>query len=67
MALLETPRPQGIRSLRDRAAALAHSLNVAVAGWSERRDLRARLSRLSAHELADIGLDRGDLDRMVGR
>lgn len=37
-----------------------------VSSWNEARRTRAALSRLSAHELEDIGLSRGDIDRIAG-
>lgn len=67
MALHTTPRPHGVRSFRDRAVSLASTVSTVFSSWSERRDLRARLSRLSAHELSDIGLEPGDLDRLTRR
>lgn len=33
-----------------------------IAHWNEVRRTRAALSKLSAHELEDIGLSRGDID-----
>lgn len=35
-----------------------------VVHWNQTRRTRAVLSQLSAHELADIGLSRGDIDRI---
>lgn len=37
-----------------------------VSSWNEARRTRAALSKLSAHELEDIGLTRGDIDRISG-
>lgn len=37
-----------------------------VSSWNEARRTRAALSKLSAHELEDIGLSRGDIDRIAG-
>ena len=36
-----------------------------LAAWNDARVTRAMLSRLSAHELDDIGLCRGDLDSIA--
>ncbi|MEM6375674.1 MAG: DUF1127 domain-containing protein [Pseudomonadota bacterium] len=37
---------------------------AAVAHWNETRKTRAALTRLSDRELEDIGLTRGDVDRL---
>jgi uncharacterized protein YjiS (DUF1127 family) len=34
-------------------------------GWAERSRARRELAALTDHELADIGLNRGDIDRVV--
>ncbi len=42
-----------------------NTLSELVSGfnhWNQTRRTRAALSKLSAHELADIGLSRGDID-----
>ena len=38
-----------------------------VAAWNEARRTHDALSRLSTHELEDIGLSRGDIDRLSNR
>lgn len=38
-----------------------------LSAWNEARRTRDALSRLSAHELDDIGLAPGDIDRIAGR
>ncbi|WP_114967214.1 DUF1127 domain-containing protein [Alkalilacustris brevis] len=38
---------------------------AALGTWHNRRLTRRELSRLSDHELEDIGLSRGDIDRVV--
>ena len=43
----------------------ARSLVARISAWNQARRTRAALSRLSAHELDDIGLSRGDIDRIV--
>ena len=40
---------------------VSHFADQAIA-WNEARRTRAILSKLSAHELEDIGLTRGDID-----
>ena len=37
----------------------------AVYGWLERSRARRELNRLTDHELADIGMTRGDIDRVL--
>ena len=62
MALYETPRAFAAgRGRRTPGHALAR-LIAAVHAWNDARKTRAALSKLSAHELADIGLDHGDID-----
>jgi len=58
MALFDFPRraPHGIASLMGR-----------VIDWNDIRQSRNALSRLSAHELDDIGLAPGDIDRLTTR
>lgn len=38
-----------------------------LAAWNDARITRKALSALSAHELEDIGLGRGDIDEIVRR
>ena len=52
-------------SVTDRAYLSLSSLITSVSNWNETRRTRAALSRLSAHELEDIGLTRGDIDQMM--
>jgi len=49
------------------ASRAVHSVSVLGARaltWNETRRTRAILSRLSAHELNDIGLTRGDIENL---
>ncbi|MCU0909441.1 MAG: DUF1127 domain-containing protein [Rhodobacteraceae bacterium] len=39
----------------------------AVAAWNDARQTRIALERLSDHELADIGLTRGEIDGVAQR
>lgn len=59
---------------RTRPAGFAARADLTLGGvfarltaWNEARRTRAALSRLTAHELADIGLVRGDIDRIAER
>ncbi len=45
-----------------RRAGLVARLFGAINDWNVRRQTRTSLSRLSALDLADIGLDHGDID-----
>jgi len=57
------PRPAG---LSVRAALSLGGLVDRVSAWNEARRTRNALSKLSTHELEDIGLQRCDLDRITG-
>ncbi|MCP5087104.1 MAG: DUF1127 domain-containing protein [Rhodobacteraceae bacterium] len=68
MALVNYTRPAPFGAittfnLTNRAEAF---LNVLVE-WNAKRKTRSALSALSDHELEDIGLIRGDLDRLPAR
>ena len=61
MATLDTIRPIATENgLRTSLISLAGRL----ATWNDRRLTRKALSALSARELEDIGLNRGDIDAM---
>ncbi len=66
MALLDTPRTSG------RPAVFAGTfqdfpLNIfsRIAAWNDARRTRAYLETLSADQLDDIGLTRGDIDKIA--
>lgn len=40
-------------------------LGTALSRWAEMRETRNQLNRLSDRELSDIGLSRGDIDRIA--
>lgn len=56
-------RPLGIST---RAALKLVGLVSRINDWNVARRTRNELSKLSAHELNDIGLERGDIDRIAG-
>lgn len=60
MAVYETTRSlnEGVRA---DAQGMISSLIGTVAAWNDRRATRKALSSLSARELDDIGLSRGDI------
>ena len=61
MATLDTIRPIATENgLRTSLVSLIGSF----ADWNDRRMTRKALSALSARELEDIGLTRGDVDNM---
>ncbi len=62
MALLDNTRGlnDGVR-FGARASGLFETLFGAVIAWNDRRVTRKALSVLTARELADIGLNRGDI------
>jgi uncharacterized protein YjiS (DUF1127 family) len=47
-------------------AQLLARLGDALFGWVERARIRAELNSLNDRELADIGLSRGDIGRVIG-
>lgn len=63
MALYDMPRSQfGGHLLGGRLAALVNT----VIAWNDARVTRNSLSALTDRELDDIGLVRGDIDRIAG-
>lgn len=66
MALIDMGRTSGhTSSLVDTIRNLVHTASVTVADWNDTRRTRQLLSQLSAHELDDIGLTRGDIDAIT--
>jgi uncharacterized protein YjiS (DUF1127 family) len=51
----------------DRAYAALSNTIASLAAWNDARRTHDTLSQLSAHELEDIGLHRGDIDRIARR
>lgn len=43
------------------------TLAARFSDWNDARRTRAALSRLSAHQLDDIGLERSDIDQLAAR
>lgn len=69
MTTLDTATHFHASALRwsDRLAAPFEGLARRLQDWNDARVTRAMLSRLSAHELDDIGLCRGDIDAVASR
>ena len=66
MALIDMGRTSGhTSSFVDTIRNLVHTASVTVADWNDTRRTRQLLSQLSAHELDDIGLTRGDIDAIT--
>lgn len=66
MASIDTTRPFAAPAGAGLAAALQRGL-AAVQAWNDARITRRALSRLTERELDDIGLCRGDIDRIALR
>lgn len=64
MAAFDHSRPQ---VLFPRLEGFVTSLFSAVIAWNDARRIKADLSRLSDRELADIGLNRGDIDDVAAQ
>lgn len=65
MAAYETTRRAPFGAITTfRIASVFGGLGTAVAAWNDARVTRAALARLSDRELDDIGLCRGDIDRI---
>ncbi|KAA9010295.1 DUF1127 domain-containing protein [Histidinibacterium aquaticum] len=60
MALYDQTRP--FAAPQGGAAPLHTRALAAFRAWNDSRKTRGTLARLTSHELADIGLDHGDID-----
>ncbi len=67
MALYENTRPlvDGHRQMH--AAGILGQFFGIFTAWNDARVTHTALSRLSDHELHDLGLHRGDIDRLSNR
>lgn len=66
MAAIDTPRVRLAPAGHGRIGRLLASLQAAFIAWNDARVTRNALSSLSDRELEDIGLSRGDIDRISG-
>ncbi|MDJ0822613.1 MAG: DUF1127 domain-containing protein [Paracoccaceae bacterium] len=67
MASFDTTRPMADGHLYGaRPSTLFARIHGAIAAWNDARVTRNALSKLSDHELEDLGLSRGDIDAMAG-
>ncbi|MBM1221527.1 DUF1127 domain-containing protein [Ponticoccus sp. SC2-23] len=60
MTIIDTTRLSTGGGLMTRLLSIVHT----VRAWNDARQTRRALLRLSEHELDDIGLCRGDIDRI---
>ena len=65
MATIDTNRSFSDVSVGSRITSVIASLFGALQSWNDARVTRNSLSRLSARELDDIGLCRGDIEQIV--
>lgn len=66
MAAFDTTRPTAVLSA-GRITSKISEMFGAIATWNDERVTRDTLSRLSARELDDIGLSRGDINGIASR
>lgn len=65
MAVYETTRAMGLgQVVAGRLSRTIHNLAATVMSWNDNRITRLALSRLTDRELSDIGLSRGDIERI---
>lgn len=64
MAVLDTFRPARGLSVGGRLAMIFTNVSADIAGFFATRATRNALEKLSDRELADIGLNRGDIDEI---
>ena len=65
MALLDTHRTSSQPAVFAGLSAYVRDTLSALVAWNRARRTRAYLERLSAAELDDIGLTRGDIDKIT--
>ena len=66
MAAFDTNRTVNVMSARRVTRAVADAFRSVIA-WNDARVTRNALNKLSARELEDIGLVRGDIDNIANR
>ena len=65
MATFETNRSMTAGMAVGGVGTVVASITSAFVGWRDSRQTRRELSRLSDRELDDIGLTRGDIERVA--
>ena len=63
-AIVSAPKFGSFESVASQAVSYVKSTVSSVILWEKNRRTRNALSRLSDHELDDIGLTRGDIDEL---
>jgi len=64
MALFDSPRLPTAGSVLSRLVGLVTAARDAVLDWRDNNATHRALKSLSAHELEDIGLTRGDIEQI---
>ena len=67
MAYLDTSRSSAVSASRTILANFAAAVSTAFIRWNDARVTRKALSQLTLHELNDIGLAPGDIERIARR
>ena len=66
MAAFDTSRTTyGVATFANRAIAQIADLSLNIAAWNDARITRNALTGLSDRELADIGLERGEIENIA--
>jgi len=66
MAAIDTTRPTVIGfGFGTRLSGIMTMISSAFSTWNDKRTTRNELSKLTDRELDDIGLSRGDIDRIT--
>lgn len=64
-AIVSAPKLGSFESVASQAVSFVKSTVSSVILWEKNRRTRNSLSKLSDHELDDIGLTRGDIDELA--
>lgn len=64
-AIVSAPKLGSFESVASQAVSFVKSTVSSVVLWEQNRRTRNTLSKLSDHELDDIGLTRGDIDELA--
>ncbi len=65
MATFETTRPAPFGAVTTfRMTSALDNMRLSLVEWNQKRSTRTALSKLSDRELSDIGMSRGDIERI---
>ena len=67
MAAYDTPHTSAAAAFGARISATTSAVFAILSDWNDARITRKSLSRLTARELDDIGLCRGDINRIAAK